>query len=106
MLSSATKHDPHEDCDLYDNCGADCPRERERQARDEKRAALRGREWSKLQPPTGRGAWGGYWHLDGEKIHCGAGLELQVLTTRSDDYGDFSCYLDKGAPVRYELGWD
>jgi hypothetical protein len=44
-------------------------------------------------------------YLDGEPIHCGAGLELQAIEYRSDDYGEYVLKLPTGVRVRYELDW-
>lgn len=43
--------------------------------------------------------------LDGEPIHCGAGLQLQSRIWKSDDFGDFVLMLPTGIPVRYEVEW-
>lgn len=45
-------------------------------------------------------------YLDGEPVHCGAGLELQSIEHRSDDYGEFIEFLQQGVPVRYEASQD
>lgn len=42
-------------------------------------------------------------HLDDRPIHCGDFLELQTITTASDDYGEFTMYLQEGVVVRYEV---
>jgi len=44
-------------------------------------------------------------YLAGQPIHCGTTLELQELTYRSDDYGEYSVRLATGTRVRYELAW-
>lgn len=41
--------------------------------------------------------------LDGDPLHCGAGLELQAIEWRDDDYGSYTVRLATGARVRYEL---
>lgn len=41
--------------------------------------------------------------LAGRPIHCGERLELQGLTYRSDDFGEYSVRLETGSSVRYEL---
>jgi hypothetical protein len=61
------------------------------------------RSWSALELRSERGDWRHY--LDGEPIHCGAGLELQSIEGKSDDYGEFTLKLDEGVRVRYEVVW-
>lgn len=100
MRSSAAKHlDPHEACDLYDNCGANCPRAIERRARDARRAKGQAERWAKLTPPDRDS----YHYLEGQPISCGAALELQRTEVRSDDYGDYTFYLPDGVRVRFEI---
>jgi len=35
-------------------------------------------------------------------IHCGEQIELQAVEYRSDDFGEYTLFLDKGIRVRYE----
>lgn len=74
----------------------------------EHRAALARRaagapSWSPLKRRREHGDFRDY--LDGAPIHCGAGLELQSIEYRSDDYGEFTLKLATGVRVRYELAW-
>lgn len=59
--------------------------------------------WSALELRRERGDWRHY--LDGEPIHCGAGLELQAIEWKGDDYGEFTVRLAEGVRVRYEVEW-
>lgn len=78
------------------------------------RAKLRGRPWSMLVVHTESGGkrafdpaielvYGDRHYLDGRPIHCGDALELQHIAVRSDDFGEFTTYLDKATLVRYEV---
>lgn len=61
-------------------------------------------------------AWGQLWrqelgddfrdHLDGEPIHCGAGLLLQSRRYGSDEFGEFVLLLPAGVLVHYEIEWN
>ncbi len=59
--------------------------------------------WSALELRRERGDWRHY--LDGEPIHCGAGLELQAIEWKGDDYGEFTIKRAEGVRVRYEVEW-
>jgi hypothetical protein len=59
--------------------------------------------WSPIVLGQDRGGWRDF--LDEQPIHCGSGLELQALEYRSDDYGEYTVALDRGALVRYEVEW-
>ena len=60
----------------------------------------RGRPWSALEV---REESGGLRHfLGGEPVHCGDGLRLQAVAYTSDDYGEYTRFLQEGRPVRYE----
>lgn len=41
--------------------------------------------------------------LEGRPINCGAGLGLQAVEERADDYGEYLVSLPHGPRVRYEL---
>jgi hypothetical protein len=58
--------------------------------------------WGKLE--RGRDAGGVRDFVDGEPIHAGSGLVLQNIKEESDDYGEFSIFLQEGTRVRYESG--
>jgi hypothetical protein len=60
--------------------------------------------WFEIE--RGRDGGGDRDFLDGKPIHCGSGLELQILDHRSDDYGEYSVRLGSGVDVRYELSWE
>jgi hypothetical protein len=78
-----------------------------------KRAARRGRPWSSLVvhteaggrriTPTVEMVYGDRQYLDSNPIHCGTVLLLQNTSCLSDDFGEFTSYLDIGTPVRYEV---
>jgi hypothetical protein len=61
------------------------------------------RTWSAIEIRRERGDWRHF--LDDQAIHCGAGLELQAIEWKSDDYGEFTVKLDEGVRVRYEVEW-
>jgi hypothetical protein len=70
-------------------------------ALDARRAAARVEPWGKIRrDPEAGGSFRDY--LFGQPIHCGAGLELQAVEYRYDDYGSYTVFLDQGHPVRYE----
>lgn len=89
-------------CDLFlsDHVeGQDC-------ANPEHRAALARRregapEWYRIERANDGG--GARDFLNGEAIHCGAGLELQVVEHHDDDYGGYTLRQRAGVPVRYEV---
>lgn len=60
----------------------------------------RGRPWSELV--LTRNAGGLRHQLDGRDVHCGTGLELQVVDEVYDDWGSYLRWLDRGVVVRYE----
>lgn len=41
-------------------------------------------------------------YLEGKPIHCGYALELQRVTYKSDDYGEYSVFVQECDVVRYE----
>ncbi len=41
--------------------------------------------------------------LEGEPIYCGAGLLLQGVEDKDDDYGGYTLLTEVGVPVGYEL---
>jgi len=100
MPNAVCSDDPHLDCSIYEPCEAGdpagCPREPIRARRARERQGF----WSRLELRRDGGGWRHY--LDGEPVHCGAGLELQTVELRSDDYGEYSVPTQQGVPVRYE----
>jgi hypothetical protein len=89
----------HDECWPGEPCKVDpraCPHEEVRQ----RRAGLRGSEWGQLE--LRREGSGLRHYLDGEPVHCGAGLELQAIEYKSDDVGEFTTFLQRGRGVRYE----
>lgn len=93
----------HDDCSVHEPCsapsGRDCPLEPARQRR---REAKQG-EWSQLVVKREPGGLRHY--LDGQPVHCGAGLELQSWEDKSDDYGEYTKVLQVGVSVRYEASF-
>jgi hypothetical protein len=70
-------------------------------ALDARRAAASVEPWGKIRRDRqGGGDFRDY--LFGEPIHCGAGLELQAVEYRYDDFGSYTVFLDRGHAVRYE----
>lgn len=57
--------------------------------------------WGELELRDVGGGWRHF--LYGQAIHCGAGLELQAIEYKADDYGEFSLRLSTGVRVRYEV---
>lgn len=91
----------HDDCYLDENCGrADCPAVKAIAARATANALP---EWGALKIRTGPG--GERHYLQGKAVHCGAGLRLQRVEERHDDYGSYTVRHDDGVPVRYEASW-
>jgi hypothetical protein len=88
----------HSDCWFGEPCAigkpAECPKEIARAKR------VKGTPWSQI---VVRAESGGLRHyLEGRPIHCGYAIELQRLTFKSDDYGEYSVPLQEGDVVRYE----
>ncbi len=65
------------------------------------RRAPAGPPWGEIV--RGHDAGGQRDFLEGRPINCGAGLELQSVEERSDDYGEYLVSLPTGIRVRYEL---
>lgn len=88
----------HVDCWFGEPCTADRPDECPPTVAARKRD--KGNPWAAL---TIRHEPGGLRHyLNGLPVHCGAGLILQAIEYRSDDYGEWSHALSRGTRVRYE----
>ncbi len=75
---------------------------REHSAAIERRRAS-AREWSAIERRDDGYDFRDY--LNGEPVHCGAGLDMQAQTYISDNYGEFRILLPTGVSVRYELAW-
>src|SRR5437868_4868265 len=89
----------HPDCWFGEPCAegkpSECPPALAAAKRD------RGTPWSALDVRRETGGLLRH-YLDGRPVHCGAGLELQRITFKSDDYGEYSIAMQEGTPVRYE----
>lgn len=79
------------------------------EAYKKREVAQKGR-WGELVLTNGTGGLRHY--LDGQPVHAGAGLVLQSVTFKDDDYGQYSVPLKEGTHVRYEahfgnqqIGW-
>ncbi len=89
-------------CDLFldeHTAGVDCADPAHREAIAHR--SDRGDQWHKIV--AGEDAGGRRDFLDGKPIHCGAGLELQAIEHREDDYGGYVVYLQTGVRARYEI---
>jgi hypothetical protein len=62
-----------------------------------------GGRWGELLVRTERGGLRHY--LEGQPVHAGAGLVLQSVSFKQDDYGQYGCPLQIGTPVRYEASF-
>jgi len=81
-----------------------CPHDKDHALALEARVAAKRGGWSPLQV---RKEGSGLRHyLDGQPVHCGTGLELQVIEYKSDDYGEFTVFRNEGRRVRYEASQD
>ena len=78
-----------------------CDKPEHRRALDARRD--RGTPWSPLVRRHEHGDFRDY--LDGKPIHCGAGLELQQIAYRGDDFGEWTVYTPAATRVRYEIAW-
>jgi len=98
METSETIRERHAECWFGEVCAIgradDCPPTIAARKRD------KGTAWPMLEV---RRELGGLRHyLEGEPVHCGAGLQLQAITFRADDYGEWQVALPLGTRVRYE----
>lgn len=88
----------HGDCWFGEPCAIAKPSECPKKIAEAKRE--KGTPWAQLNL---RAEPGGLRHyLEGKPIHCGYALELQRVTFKSDDYGEYSVPLQEGDVVRYE----
>lgn len=90
----------HSLCSIHDPCELGTPSSCPRQPDRDRRALAKRGSWSALE--LRREPGGPRHYLDGKPVHCGAGLELQHTTLKTDDYGDFTVPLQVGTVVRYE----
>ncbi len=93
-------------CDLmlmdHEDAGdVDCRKDPGHRKALQARRLARADQWSPIVRSEDRGGRRDF--LDGRPIHCGSGLELQIIETREDDYGQFTVWTAKGVRVRYEL---
>lgn len=89
---------PHADCWFGEPCAIGKPSECPKAIAEAKRE--KGTPWAPLtlvREPSGLRHY-----LEGKPIHCGYAIELQRVTTKSDDYGEYSVFLQEGDVVRYE----
>lgn len=93
-------------CDLFldEHTGGLCLADPKHDAALKRRSDC-GQPWAPMIV-GGRDAGGRRDFLEGKAIHCGTGLELQAFEIRSDDYGEWRVWLQKGVRVRYEMEWD
>lgn len=98
MSDLSTRIGPHSDCWFGEPCEigkpAECPKAIAAAKRD------KGAPWSPLVLHREPGGLRHY--LDGKPIHCGSFLELQRVTFKADDYGEYAVPLQAGDVVRYE----
>ena len=90
----------HSDCWMGEPCSVGRPEECPKALAQRKRDQERGAEWPALELRRESGGLRHY--LRGEPIHCGTCLEVQATETKSDDYGEYTVWLQKGTLVRYE----
>lgn len=99
-LHSVSMSKPHDDCWFGEPCAIGRPSECPKEIAAAKREKEKGAPWSPLVVQREPGGLRHY--LDGKPIHCGSFLELQRVTTKSDDYGEYNVALQAGDVVRYE----
>lgn len=109
MSTAWSLEEAHFNCSLFEPCEAwkvnpkagasTCPKE---PAREMRRKAKAG-QWSALVLRQEAGGMRHY--LDGKPVHCGDGLEIQMLEMKADDYGEYPVPQPKGIPVRYEAAF-
>ena len=94
-------HIPHQSCFRGDPCEEGAPESCPAVAAEERRERARhDGAWAELVLKQEAGGLRHY--LDGQPVHCGEGIELQKIAYKSDDYGEYSVFLQEAIPVRYE----
>lgn len=65
-----------------------------------KRRAAGATRWHAIERREDAGGFRDF--LDDRAIHCGEQIELQSVVYLSDDFGEYTLFLDAGTHVRYE----